>query len=147
MKIMAFGPLFMACSLMCAQAPTVVGTGTGDLVKARVFTPEQGSVRTMANGGQSRDVLHGTLLTGETIGVHESMQLAGAKANPLHTIGHSELILVREGTLAFEHDGLTETAVAGSLIYVAYGTLHTVRNIGDTPAKYVVISIGAEPKK
>lgn len=147
MKTLACGSLFMACSLMSAQTPPVTGTGTGDLVKARVFTPEQGDVRTMANGGQSRDVLHGTLLTGETLGVHESMQLAGTKPNPPHTIAHSELILVREGTLAFEHDGLTENAVAGSIIYVAYGTLHTVRNMGDTPAKYVVIAIGAEPKK
>jgi mannose-6-phosphate isomerase-like protein (cupin superfamily) len=112
-----------------------------------VFTIEAGSVRTMPNGGQSRDILQGTVTTGEPITVHESTQPAGTKPNPPHTIQHSELILVREGTLAFEHDGLAEKAGPGSIIYVAYGTLHTVRNIGDGPAKYVVIAIGGDAKK
>jgi hypothetical protein len=30
---------------------------------------------------------------------------------------------------------------------VAFGTLHTVKNIGDAPAKYVVIQIGGDTKK
>ena len=88
--------------------------------------------------------MHGTLQTGEAVGVHESMQPAGTKPNPLHTIQHSELILVREGTLAFVHDGLEEKAGPGDIIYVYYGTMHTVRNIGDGPAKYVVIAIGGD---
>ncbi len=87
-----------------------------------------------------------TLATGEAIGVHESMQPEGTKPNPLHTIAHSEFILVREGTLAFMHDGLEEKAGPGSLIYVHEGTLHTVRNIGDGPAKYVVIAIGGDAR-
>ena len=132
---------------MWAQAPAAVGTGTGDLAKARVFTPDAGPVRTMANGGQSRDVLRGTLPAGETIAVHESIQLPGTRPNQPHTIQHSEFILVREGTLAFEHDGVADTAGPGSILYVAYGTLHTVRNIGSTPAKYVVIAIGGDTKK
>jgi quercetin dioxygenase-like cupin family protein len=101
----------------------------------------------MANGGQSRDILHAALATGEAVGIHESVQVAGAKPNPPHAIQHSEFILVREGTLAFEHDGLTEKAGPGSILYVAYGTLHSVRNVGDTPAKYVVIAIGGDQKK
>jgi quercetin dioxygenase-like cupin family protein len=147
MKYLAGLVFGMACSAVWAQAPAVVGTGTGALAKARVFTPEQGSIRTMANGGQSRDIVHGALATGETVGIHESVQMPGTKPNQPHTIQHSEFILVREGTLAFEHDGLTEKAGPGSIIYVAYGTLHTARNIGDTPARYVVIAIGGDQKK
>ena len=134
----------MGCGALAALAPPVSAVGMGDLTKARVFTADQGSVRTMANGGQSRDIVHGTLQTGEVVGVHESMQPAGTKPNPLHTIKHSELILVREGTLAFIHDGLEEKAGPGDIIYVYYGTMHTVRNIGDGPAKYVVIAIGGD---
>lgn len=139
--------MFMACGLLAAQAPATNERGKGDLMASRVFTQAAGSVRTMANGGQSRDILYGTLATGEAINVHESAQPAGAKPNPLHTIEHSELILVREGTLAFMHDGLEEKAGPGDLIYVAFGTLHTVRNTGDVPAKYVVIAIGGDTKK
>ncbi len=147
MKSLAVSLLFMACSPVWAQAPALVGTGTGDLAKSRVFTPEQGNTRKMANGGQSRDIVHAVLATGEAVGIHESVQMPGTKPNPPHTIQHSEFILVREGTLAFEHDGLTEKAGPGSIIYVAYGTLHTVRNVGDTPARYVVIAIGGDQKK
>ena len=139
--------VFMACGLLAAQAPATNERGKGDLMASRVFTQAAGSVRTMANGGQSRDILYGALATGEAINVHESAQPAGAKPNPLHTIEHSELILVREGTLAFMHDGLEEKAGPGDLIYVSYGTLHTVRNVGDVPAKYVVIAMGGDTKK
>ena len=125
----------------------MAGTRTEELAKSRVFTPEEGSVRTMTNGAQSRDIVHGTLATGEVVAVHESTQLSGTKPNAPHTIQHSEFILVREGTLSYEHEGVAEKAGPGRLIYVAAGTLHTVRNAGDTPAKYVVIAIGSNPKK
>jgi mannose-6-phosphate isomerase-like protein (cupin superfamily) len=147
MKRLGCMALLMACGFLAAQAPAVNETGKGDLMASRVFTQAAGSVRTMANGGQSRDILYGTLATGEAINIHESTQPAGAKPNPLHTIEHSEFILVREGTLAFMHDGKEEKAGPGDLIYVSYGTLHTVRNVGDVPAKYVVIAMGGDAKK
>ena len=98
----------------------------------------------MANGSQSRDVLRATLAASEIVAIHESIQIPGTKPNPPHTIQHSEFILVREGTLAFEHDGLSERAVPGSVIFVARGTLHTVRNAGTSAAKYMVIAIGGD---
>ena len=45
-----------------AQAPA--GVGTGALAEARVFASDEGSVRKMANGGQSRDIVYGNLATG-----------------------------------------------------------------------------------
>ena len=75
------------------------------------------------------------------------MQAAGTVASPAHRIQHSEVIVVAEGTLEFEHDGKAERAGAGSIIYVALGTLHTVKNVGDGPARYVVIQIGGDTRK
>ncbi len=146
MRYLAGFLFLMTCGSAGAQAPATVGTGRGDLAKSRVFTQEQGNIRTMANGGHSRDIVHAALATGEAVGMHESVQMPGTKPNPPHVIQHSEFILVREGNLAFEHDGLTEKAGPGSIIYVSYGTLHSVRNVGDTPAKYVVIAIGGDQK-
>jgi quercetin dioxygenase-like cupin family protein len=57
------------------------------------------------------------------------------------------VIVVEEGTLEFEHDGKTDRAAAGSIIYVALGTLHTIKNVGGGPARYVVIQIGGDTKK
>jgi mannose-6-phosphate isomerase-like protein (cupin superfamily) len=139
--------LLMAWSSCCAQATTAAGAGTGVLAKSHVFTPDQGTVSGMANGAESRNILHAALATGEAVAIHESTQMPGTKPNPPHTIQHSEFIVVREGTLAFEHDGVSEQAVAGSVIYVAFGTLHTVRNIGKTPARYMVIAIGGDQKE
>lgn len=147
MKSLAGCILLVACVAACSQAPATVPKGTGDLAKARVFGADEGTWRTMANGGQSRDIVRATLATGEAVGVHASVQKPGTKPNPAHTIQHSEFIVVQEGTLAFEHDGVTETAGPGSVLYVAYGTRHAVHILGDTAAKYVVIAIGGDQKR
>ena len=70
----------------------------------------------------------------------------GTPPSPAHTIEHSEFILVTEGTLEITHDGKTERANAGGVIYVAYGTLHQARNAGPGPVKYTVIAIGGDAK-
>jgi quercetin dioxygenase-like cupin family protein len=106
------------------------------LSHSKVFAFDNLPVRTMSNGGESRDVVQGAVATGEAVAIHESVQPAGVPPNPAHRIEHSEFILVQEGTLEFMHDGKTERAGAGSVIYVSYGTMHGVRNVGDGPAKY-----------
>jgi quercetin dioxygenase-like cupin family protein len=103
--------------------------------------------KTAANGAVGRFVMKGTLATGEAVSVHETTQPAGTAPNPAHRIQHSELIVVEEGTLEFEHDGKTEKADAGSVIYVALGTLHALKNVGAGPARYVVIQIGGDTNK
>jgi mannose-6-phosphate isomerase-like protein (cupin superfamily) len=127
------------------KAQTHVATaGTGTLSQSRVYAVEQMPVRKMANGGESCDVLRGRLTSGEVIGVHESTQPAGMKPNSPHTIQHTEVMVVIEGTLAFEHDGKSEKVGPGGVILVASGTLHTVRNVGDEPAKYCVVQVGGD---
>jgi mannose-6-phosphate isomerase-like protein (cupin superfamily) len=126
-----------------AQAADEVGA----LGQSRVFPLEQMPVRTMANGGKSRDVLRGALATGEVIGVHESEQPAGMAPNPPHTIQHTEVIVVLEGTVAFEHEGKSERVGPGGVIFVAMGTLHTLRNVGEGSAKYCVVQVGGDTKK
>ena len=124
--------------------------GTGMLAEARVFPLDSQPVRKMANGGDSRTIAHGTLATGETVNLHQSMQVAGATPNPPHVIKHSEFIMVREGELEFEHElngkMVSERVGAGGVIYVAYGTRHALRNIGDGPASYFVVAIGGDAK-
>jgi quercetin dioxygenase-like cupin family protein len=117
------------------------------LAASRVFAYDDMTAKTAPSGVVSRRAFMGTLATGETIAVHETTQPAGTAPNPAHRIQHSELILVEEGTLDYTHDGKTERAGAGSIIYVALGTLHSVKNVGDGPAKYVVIQIGGDTGK
>lgn len=116
------------------------------LSQSKVFPLDQLPMRTMPNGGKSWDILHGRLATGEIVAMHESTQPAGTPANKAHEIKHSEFIFVREGTLDFKYDGRSERVSAGGTIFVAYGTMHTVRNVGDGPATYFVIAIGGDTK-
>ena len=116
------------------------------LSQSRVFHVDELPVRTMPNGGKSWDVVRGTLGTGETITVHVSSQPAGLPPNPPHKIDHSEFIFVREGSLEFQFDGKSERVGPGGIIFVAPGTMHSARNVGDGPAGYFVISIGGDTK-
>jgi quercetin dioxygenase-like cupin family protein len=144
---------FCAVAVVCAgmlfsgsAAFAQAGEALPVLSTARVYSMDAITPRTMANGGQSWDVLKGVLPTGEKITLHESVQPVGAKPNPAHSINHSEVITVIEGTIAFEHDGKSETVGPGGVIFVAIGTMHAVRNVGAVPAKYAVLMIGGDAK-
>lgn len=116
------------------------------LSESEVFSLDRIPETTNANGGKRWDILHGVLATGEAVAVHESLQPAGMVPNPPHAIQHSELILVQEGTLLFEHDGRSEKVGAGGVIFVSFGTRHAARNAGDGHAKYLVIAIGGDTR-
>ena len=137
--------LAAAIALACAAAHGQTAH-LNPLAKARVFHYSQMTPRTAPNGAVGRNFFSGKLATGEVVGAHETMQPAGTKPNPPHRIHHSELIVVQQGTIEFLHDGKSERAGPGSIHYVAYNTLHTVRNIGNGPVKYVVIQIGGDTK-
>jgi quercetin dioxygenase-like cupin family protein len=134
--------LVLLCAGVSAQSTT-----DNPLATSRVFPYEDMKARLAPNGSEGRVVFNGTLLTGESVGAHESTQPAGAEPSRLHKIQHSELIVVQQGTVEFHHDGKAERAGPGSIIYVAIGTEHFVKNVGDGPAKYVVIQIGGDTKK
>jgi quercetin dioxygenase-like cupin family protein len=117
-----------------------------DMAQSKVFRFADMPTRKMANGGESRDVVRGTLPTGEIVAVHESMRVAGMTPNPMHRIDHSEIIMVQEGTVEFKRDDNTESGGPGTVFYVPKGTNHSVRNIGDGPAKYFVVAVGGDVK-
>ena len=143
----------MTKSCLAALTALVLGSGLAlaepalpSLDHSQVFKLQEAPARKFANGGGARDLILGTLKSGEAVKLHESMQPEGAAANPAHTIDHSEFIIVGSGTLEFVHDGITETAGPGDVLYVAHGTLHQVRNAGSGPVKYAVVSIGGDIK-
>lgn len=138
--------LVMVGTSAAAQAAQP-GNGPAILSQARVYAADAEPVHKTANGSESTNLLHGLLASGEAVAVHESMQPMGAEPVALHPIQHSELIVVREGEVMFDHDGKSEKAGPGDVIYVALGTVHRVRNVGNVPAKYVVLAIGGDTKK
>lgn len=130
-----------------AQTPPSPAGASDNLAASAVLDPSSLPVTRNANGSERRDLVRaGRLATGEAVHIHQSAQPAGTPPNPAHAIQHSEFILVTEGTLEIVHDGKTERAGPGSVIYIAYGTVHQARNIGSGPAKYTVVAIGGDAK-
>src|SRR5580658_5655736 len=115
-----------------------------DLSRSQVFRIADLPMHKNPNGSESWNVVHGRLPTGEQISLHVSMQPAGTVPNPAHRIEHSEIICLREGALGFQHDGVTEQAAAGDVLFVANGTMHGLRNVGAEPAAYFVLAIGGD---
>ena len=115
-----------------------------DLSRSRVFRLADMAVHKNPNGSESWNVIRGRLPTGEQIALHVSMQPAGTVPNPAHRIEHSEIICLRDGALEFQHDGVAERAGAGDVLFVAKGTMHSVRNVGAGAAAYFVLAIGGD---
>jgi quercetin dioxygenase-like cupin family protein len=134
-------------SSLAQVSPNPEASGNHILSQPGVFPFDQLPVTRMENGGESRPVVHGSLVTGEAVALHESMLPVGSAPTHEHRIEHSEFITVLNGTLAFEHDGKSEQVGPGGVIFVAVNVLHKLRNVGDVPAKYVVIAIGGDIKK
>ena len=123
---------------------------SGTVGAARAIPFDGMPVRTNASGGETREIAHGTLATGETVNLHQTMQVVGQTPPALHVIQHSEFICVREGELEFQHevDGklVAEHVGPGGVFYVAFGTRHAIKNVGTVAARYFVVAIGGDAK-
>jgi quercetin dioxygenase-like cupin family protein len=142
------GMVTVGSGVAAGQAvPPASDAPLGDFAKgARVFALGTVTATKAANGSERKQVFAGRLATGEAVTMHESRAPAGTAAAPAHTIAHSEFVVMMEGTLEFVHNGKTDRAVAGDVIYVAYGTNHQVRNVGDGVARYMVFQMGGDTK-
>jgi mannose-6-phosphate isomerase-like protein (cupin superfamily) len=101
-------------------------------------------VHASTNGGASRAVMHGLLPTGETVELHETTLPPGQMPHPPHKHAHTELMLIREGTVEFMMDERRATLGPGGVCYAASNTMHGLKNIGSVPANYFVVAIGVE---
>jgi mannose-6-phosphate isomerase-like protein (cupin superfamily) len=112
--------------------------------QSEAFPFDQLPVTHSANGNASRPVLHGRLPTGEVIELHETTLMPGQMPHPPHKHVHSELMLIREGSVEFEMDDRRQLLGPGGVAYAASETMHGLKNVGGVPANYFVIAIGIE---
>jgi mannose-6-phosphate isomerase-like protein (cupin superfamily) len=125
----------MASSLASAADPTL---------PSGVF-PFQGLPVKQGKGVQTRSILKGTLATGEQVEVHETLLEPGAGPHPPHRHKHSEMWLIREGTVEIAISGKANEIGPGSAAFVASNEEHGIRNPGTTPASYFVVAVGPLP--
>ena len=94
------------------------------------------------NNAQIREVLKGKLATGESLEVHETTLLPGAAPHLPHRHPHSEMWLIREGTVEINVNGTSSRLGPGSVGFVESNDEHGIKNVGTSSATYFVVAVG-----
>ncbi|WP_229739366.1 cupin domain-containing protein [Edaphobacter dinghuensis] len=133
-------PALLACS--AAMPESAVAQSNLPVLQSGVFPPEPPKT----GGSQERVSRHyvaGMLKAGNLrLEMHETTQAVGAPHEPIGTHLHNELWLVREGTVELMTNGVTRKMVAGDVGICVAGDKHFIKNVGDTPATYFVVTVG-----
>ena len=111
------------------MADDVRGAVLGPDEGVSVANPVGGSITFKVRGPET----HGALLALETVA-------ASGEGPPLHThAGEDELLYVLDGRFQFRLEDEVTEGSAGTCMYVRRGVPHTWRNVGDGPARMLVV--------
>jgi quercetin dioxygenase-like cupin family protein len=111
------------------------------ILPSTVFPFDKMPVQT-SDQGELRPVLKGKLATGESLEVHQTTLLPGATLHLPHRHLHSEMCLIREGTVELTINGTSTRLGPGSVGFVRSNDEHGIKNVSTTPATYFVVGIG-----
>lgn len=118
---------------------------TAALSRSRVIKFSEVPERRLENGGIQRVVMSGTLPTGEFIEIHETMLPANRMPHASHKHPNSEWLFIQSGKLEFiDDDGKVTPVEPRDIVFSASNQNHGLRNVGDTPATYIVFSVSAQ---
>ena len=131
--------------LIPAILPAEASAQQDESMPSAMYPFEKLPVRT-ANNVQIRDVLKGELATGESLEVHETTLPPGGTLHAPHRRVHSEMCLIREGTVELTVNGANYHLGPGSVGFVHSNDEHGIKNVGTTSATYFVVGIGPGAK-
>lgn len=78
---------------------------------------------------------------GFKIECHETVLGPGLETHPPHKHAHEEIMIVVEGTVEANMDGLKQTAPPGSVVVFGSNQMHNARNTGPTPSRYYIVEL------
>lgn len=139
--------LFAAISALAALGAAASSAHAADSVTlsdSKVIPFSSLAVRKFPNGGEQRRVISGTLTTGEFIEVHETMLPAGQMPHPPHKHPNTEMLFIQTGSLEYDDDGKLTPVGPGDIVFSASNKMHGLKNVGTTPATYIVVSVGKQ---
>ena len=142
--------LFAALSALAALGTAAGNASAADepsLTESKVIPFSSLKVIQLSNGGEQRRVIQGRLATGEAIEAHETMLPAGKMPHPPHKHVNTELLFIQTGSLEYDDDGKVTPIGPGDIVFTASNRMHGLKNVGTTPATYIVVSVGEKPMK
>lgn len=89
--------------------------------------------------GSSRKFFQAPTATLDELECHVTTLNPGESPHPPHQHPDEELMIVKEGTVETLVNGQMKVVGPGSVIFQASNQLHSIRNVGKTPATYHVI--------
>jgi quercetin dioxygenase-like cupin family protein len=124
--------IVFAATASRAEAPAAAVMHSG------VF-PWESLAATATKVGAVRRVFDTPTPTLDELEMHITTLKPGEAPHGPHRHPDEELIIVKEGTIESNLEGVLRRLGPGSVIFHASNELHTVRNVGDTEATYHVI--------
>lgn len=141
--------MFFTRREVCSLIPALMAVGTtlpasagqDDSLQSAVFAFDD--LRAQNSGSaQTRPIMKGKLATGEHIEAHETTLPPNGYPHPPHHHVHSEMWLIREGTVELTINGSSHRLGPGGLGFVRSNDEHGIKNVGAGPATYFVVAIG-----
>ncbi|MBI4890333.1 MAG: cupin domain-containing protein [Acidobacteria bacterium] len=93
---------------------------------------------------RTRAVFNGSTSRGTGIELHMTEIPAGEAPHGSHQHLHEELVFVLEGTVEVDIEGRKSRIGPGSVAYIGSGEEHGLLNVGSTPARYYLFTMGRE---
>ncbi|HLZ12337.1 MAG TPA: cupin domain-containing protein [Candidatus Acidoferrum sp.] len=131
----------LPAALLPSLLPAEVSAGEASVLPSAMY-PFEKLTPHKSNAAEIRDVLKGHLATSEALEVHETTLPPGAAPHPPHRHTHSEMWLIREGTVELTVEGKSTQMGPGSVGFVRSNDEHGIKNVGAVPATYFVVAVG-----
>ena len=113
-----------------AAQPAVMGSNAWDFASLKA-TPNK--------TGEVRKVFQAPTATLDELECHITTLNPGQTPHPPHKHPDEEVLFLEQGTVEALVDGRTIRVGPGSVIFQAANQLHSIRNVGTTPATYAVL--------
>jgi quercetin dioxygenase-like cupin family protein len=129
----ALGGALLGCSAMALaqQGGTVLGPAVFDW---------NALTATKTDVGEVRAVVRQPTATLKELEMHVTTLNPGVASHAPHKHPNEELVIIDEGTVETLSGGVWKRVGPGSIIFNASNSLHALRNVGTTPARYHVVN-------
>jgi quercetin dioxygenase-like cupin family protein len=125
------GAMFAVARMTVVSSQTdVMGSTVFDWTTMKADPNKTGSVRR---------VVRRPTPTLDELEIHITTLAPGETPHPPHQHPAEELLVIKEGNVESLVNGQLQRVGPGSVVFQASNQMHTIRNVGDTPATYHVI--------